>query len=145
MIYAETVAEIERRRMAFLRKWRLKCRAVADSLEEAGAPLFTFTRLSLGQWKSARTTNAIERLHAKFKRRIKMHAALPQADTVPMLFWALLASGQIVMRKVNGWETLDQPLDEQPLTSPHEIATVNMLEIAAQEFPSPSRQNPGAP
>jgi hypothetical protein len=37
--------------------------------------LFTFTRLPPSQWKSARTTNAIERLHEEFKR------------------WALLASG----------------------------------------------------
>ena len=36
MIYAKTAKEIEARRRAFLRKWRLKCRAVADSLEEAG-------------------------------------------------------------------------------------------------------------
>jgi transposase-like protein len=115
MIYAETAAEIERRRKAFLRKWRLKCRPVADSLEEAGDRLFTFTRLPPGQWKSARTTNAIERLHAEFKRRIKTQAVLPQADTAPMLFWALLASGQIVMRKVDGWETLDQPLTDQPI------------------------------
>jgi hypothetical protein len=28
-----------------------------------------------------------------------------------MLFWALLASGQIVMRKVDGWQSLDQPLE----------------------------------
>ena len=34
------------RRKAFVRKWRLKCRAVADSLAEAGDKLFTFTRLS---------------------------------------------------------------------------------------------------
>jgi len=115
MIYAETATEIERWRKAFLRKWRLKCRAVADSLEEAGARLFTFTRLPPGQWKSARTTNAIERLHAEFKRRIKTQTVLPQADTAPMLFWALLALGQIVMRKVDGWETLDQPLDDQPI------------------------------
>jgi putative transposase len=27
-----------------------------------------------------------------------------------MLFWALLASGQITMRKVDRWQTLDQPL-----------------------------------
>jgi putative transposase len=26
-----------------------------------------------------------------------------------MLFWALLASGQITMRKVDGWRSLDQP------------------------------------
>jgi transposase-like protein len=36
MIYAATKAEIEARRKAFIRKWRLKHRAVADSLEEAG-------------------------------------------------------------------------------------------------------------
>jgi putative transposase len=45
MIYATTPEEIETRRKAFIRKWRLKHRAVADSLEEAGERLFTFTRL----------------------------------------------------------------------------------------------------
>jgi transposase-like protein len=60
MIYAETATEIEKRRKAFLRKWRLKCRAVADSLEEAGDRLFTFTRLDPAQWKAARTTDVID-------------------------------------------------------------------------------------
>ena len=93
----------EARRKAFIRKWRLKHRAVADSLEEAGDRLFTFTRLPPSQWRSARTTNAIERLHEEFKRRIKTQTVLPSADTAAMLFWALLASGQINMRKVDGW------------------------------------------
>lgn len=79
MIYAETTKEIETQRKAFLRKWRLKCRAVADSLEEAGEALFAFTRLPSSQWKSARTTNAIERLHEEFKRRIKTQTVLPSA------------------------------------------------------------------
>jgi len=35
---------------------------------------------------------------------------LPCPETVPMLLWALLASGQIKMRKIDGWETLDQPI-----------------------------------
>ncbi len=116
MIYAVTPQEIEARRKAFIRKWRLKHRAVADSLEEAGDRLFTFTRLPPSQWRSARTTNAIERLHEEFKRRIKTQTVLPSADTAAMLFWALLASGQINMRKVDGWQTLatkpiDQPID----------------------------------
>ena len=76
MIYAGTPKEIETRRKSFIRKWRLKCRAVADSLEEAGDRLFTFTRLPDSQWRSARTTNAIERLHEEFKRRIKTVAPL---------------------------------------------------------------------
>jgi putative transposase len=37
------------------------------------------------------------------------------AETAAMLFWALLASGQITLRKVDGWQTLDghlaQPID----------------------------------
>jgi putative transposase len=113
MIYAATREEIEARRKVFIRKWRLKHRAVADSLEEAGDRLFTFTRLPPSQWRSARTTNAIERLHEEFKRRIKTQTVLPSADTAAMLFWALLASGQINMRKVDGWQTLaTNPIDE---------------------------------
>jgi len=108
MIYADTAAEIETRRKAFERKWQLKCKAVADSLEEAGDRLFTFTRLPPSQWKSARTTNAIERLNEEFRRRIKTQCVLPCAETVPMLLWALMASGQINMRKVDGWETIAQ-------------------------------------
>ena len=115
MIYADTAAGIETRRKAFMRKWRLKCRAVADSVEEAGDRLFTFTRLDPSQWKSARTTNTIERLNGEFRRRIKTQTVLPCAETVPMLLWALLASGQIQMRKVDGWETLSQPLEPMPL------------------------------
>src|SRR5262249_186403 len=85
MIYAKTRKESETRRKAFIRKWRLKHRAVADSLEEAGEKLFTFTRLPPDQWKSVRTTNAIERLHEEFKRRIKMQTVLPSAETAAML------------------------------------------------------------
>jgi len=110
MIYAETAKEVQARRRAFLRKWRLRCPAVATSLEEAGDRLFAFLRLPPSQWKSARTTNAIERLHEEFKRRIKTQTVLPSAETAAMLFWALLASGQITMRKVNGWQTLGETL-----------------------------------
>jgi transposase-like protein len=62
------------------------------------------------------STNAIERLHEEFKRRMNTLTVLPSADTAAMLFWTLLASGQINMRKVDGWQTLatttiDQPID----------------------------------
>jgi len=119
MIYAGTPKEIETRRKSFIRKWRLKCRAVADSLEEAGDRLFTFARLPDSQWRSARTTNAVERLHEEFKRRIKTQTVLPSAETAAMLFWALLASGQITMRKVDGWQTLA------------EVPTLQCIDLAA--------------
>jgi putative transposase len=115
LIYAATCEEISARRKTFLRKWRLKHRAVADSLEEASERLFSFTRLPPSQWRSARTTNAIERLHEEFKRRIKTQTVLPSADTAAMLFWALLASGQINMRKVDGWQTLATTPIAQPI------------------------------
>jgi putative transposase len=115
MIYAATREEIAARRKAFIRKWRLKHRAVADSLEEAGDRLLSFTRLPPSQWRSARTTNAIERLHEEFKRRIKTQTVLPSAETAAMLFWALLAAGQINMRKVDGWQTLTTNSIGQPI------------------------------
>jgi len=77
---------------------------------------FVVVRFPKSQWKSIRTSNAIERLHEEFKRRIKTQTVLPSAETAAMLFWALLASGQITMRKVDGWRSLaakpsDQTID----------------------------------
>ena len=45
---------------------------------------------------------AIERLNEEFRRCIK---------TQTVLLWALLASGQITMRKVDGLETLSQSIE----------------------------------
>jgi transposase-like protein len=112
MMHARTAAEVVAQRKAFLAKWKLRCRPVAKSLEEAGERLFTFLRYPPEQWRSLRTTNAIERLHEEFKRRIKTQCLLPCAETAAMLFWALLASGQITMRRVDGWQTLERsPID----------------------------------
>ena len=49
MIYTDTAVEVHKHRKALLNKWYLKSRAVADSLEEAGDKLFTFTRLPKSQ------------------------------------------------------------------------------------------------
>lgn len=32
-----------------------------------------------------------------------------------MLLWALLASGQIQVRKVDGWEAINQPIAPMPI------------------------------
>ncbi len=40
---------------------------------------------------------------------------LPEAETAPMLFWALLASGQITMRNVNALDALRVLTDRNPL------------------------------
>ena len=48
-------------------------------------------------------------MHGEFKRRIKTQTVLPSAETAAMLFWSLLASGKITLRKVDGWRTLREP------------------------------------
>jgi transposase-like protein len=62
------------------------------------------------------TTNAIERLHEELKRRIKTQTVRPSAETAAMMFWALLAAGQISVRNVDGCKILavksaDLPID----------------------------------
>ena len=54
MMHAKAAADVRAKRKAFLAKWKLRCRAVADSLEEAGERLFTFLRYSTEQWLSLR-------------------------------------------------------------------------------------------
>ena len=61
IFYAKTVKEVDAKRKAFVRKWRLKCQAVVDSLDEAGPRLFTFLRYPPEQWKSIRTTDVIDK------------------------------------------------------------------------------------
>ena len=66
-----------------------------------------------GDWSAAIEARFGWRL--PFKRRIKTQCALPSAETAAMLFWALMASGQITMRRVDGWQTLDQAPANQAL------------------------------
>jgi len=108
MVYGETREAVEKARTAFLRKWRLRSKAVVASFEEAGGELFTFLRYPLSQWKALRTTNALERINEEFRRRTKTQASLPGEDAVLLLLFGLLRSGQIVLRRIVGWK--DMPM-----------------------------------
>lgn len=94
----------------FMRRWQIRAEGVARSLEEAGDELLTFYQFPRSQWKSLRTTNAIERVHEEFRRRIKTQASQPHEQSVLRLFFALYQSGQIKMRKIDGWVDLPQVL-----------------------------------
>jgi hypothetical protein len=48
-VHAESAPEVLAQRKLFLVKWKLRCRAVADSLEEVGERLFTFVRYPPGR------------------------------------------------------------------------------------------------
>ncbi len=103
IIYAANRAAAERARDSFLAKWKKLCPSVAASLEEAGEELLTFYSFPASQHKSLRTTNAIERLREEFRRRIKTQASLPSEKAALLLFFGLFASGQVKMRRIEGW------------------------------------------
>jgi transposase-like protein len=115
MIYAANREAVDKARAAFTRKWKLRSKAVVSSLEEAGEELFTFLSFPTSQWKSLRTTNALERINEEFRRRTKTQASLPGEDAVLLLLFGLLRSGQVVLRRIVGWQ-------DMPAVTPREKA-----------------------
>jgi transposase-like protein len=59
-----------------------------------------------------RTTNTIERLHEEFRRRVKTQGALPSEDAALVLLFSLVASGQIKLRKIDGWQKIAAVLSQ---------------------------------
>jgi transposase-like protein len=106
MIYTADRAAVEKARVAFVRKWKLRCKAVSTSFEEAGDDLFTFLRYPASQWKSLRTTNALERINEEFRRRTKPPASRPSEDAVLLLLFGLLRTGPVVLRRIVGWQAM---------------------------------------
>ena len=109
LVYADSREAVESERARFLRKWRLRRKAVVSSFEEAGDELFTFLQFPPSQWKALRTTNALERINEEFRRRTKTQASLPDEDAVLLLLYGLLRSGQIVLRRIDGRNDMPKP------------------------------------
>jgi len=82
------------------------------SLREGGDELLTFFKSPKAQWKTLRTTNVIERLHGEFRRRVKTQGSLPSEDTALILLFSLVASGQIKLRKIDGWRKIAAVLSQ---------------------------------
>jgi putative transposase len=106
MVYAEDGAAAQRERERFLGKWRKRCAPVAASLEEAGHELLTFFRFPASLHPTLRTTNVIERVNVEFRRRVKTQGALPAESSVLRLFFALVASGQLRLRRIKGFRDI---------------------------------------
>jgi putative transposase len=106
IVYAESEAAAREAYRDFVRTWEKRCPAVVRSLEEAGDELLTFYRFPKSQWKVLRTTNVIERLNGEFRRRVKTQASLPTEDSALVLLFSLLASGQVKLRRIDGWEDI---------------------------------------
>jgi putative transposase len=112
IIYAESEAAAHAACRSFVNKWKPRCPAVVRSLDEAGDELMTFYRFPKSQWKVLRTTNVIERLNGEFRRRVKTQASLPTEDSALVLLFSLLASGQVKLRRIDGWQDIAHVLSQ---------------------------------
>ena len=68
--------------------------------------------MNSSQWKTLRTTNVIERLHEEFRRRVKTQGSLPSEAAAVVLLFSLVASGQIKLRRIDGWRKIAAVLSQ---------------------------------
>jgi transposase-like protein len=106
IVYAESAASARAVHAAFARKWAPRCPGVVRSLQEGGEEVLTFFEFPKAQWKTLRTTNVIERLHEEFRRRVKTQGSLPTEDAALVLLFGLIVSGQIRLRRLDGWRQI---------------------------------------
>lgn len=106
IVYAESAASARAAHAAFARKWAPRCPGVVRSLQEGGEEVLTFFEFPKAQWKTLRTTNVIERLHEEFRRRVKTQGSLPTEDAALVLLFGLIVSGQIRLRRLDGWRQI---------------------------------------
>ncbi|MBI2553332.1 MAG: transposase [Candidatus Rokubacteria bacterium] len=106
IVYAPGLEAARAAWTAFERTWAKRCPGVVRSLREGGEELLTFFGFPRAQWKTLRTTNVIERLHEEFRRRVKTQGALPTEDAAVLLLFGLVATGQITLRKIDGYTKL---------------------------------------
>jgi len=108
IVYADDLETAQKAYDSFCAKWSKLCVEVVTSLQEAGHDLLTFYRYPKSQWKSLRTTNQIERLNGEFRRRTKTQGSFSNEKSALVLLWALVAFGQIQMRKISGWKEMPE-------------------------------------
>lgn len=108
IVYGESLEQANKAYRDFISKWKKLAPKVVVSLEEAGDELLTFYRFPKSQWKSLRTTNSIERLNGEFRRRVKTQSSLPDARAAERLLFGLIISGQIQIRRIDGWRDLKE-------------------------------------
>jgi len=113
IIYAASGEAARAAYAAFERKWAKRCPGVVKSLQEGGSELLTFFSFSKAQWKTLRTTNVIERLHEEFRRRVKTQSSLPTEDAAVVLLFSLVASGQVKLRRIDGWRKLTEVIRQR--------------------------------
>ena len=114
IVYAASADAARTAYTAFERTWAKRCPGVVTSLRDGGDELLTFFRFPKAQWKTLRTTNVIERLHEEFRRRVKTQGSLPGEEAAVVLLFSLVVSGQIKLRRIDGWRKIAAVLRQPP-------------------------------
>jgi len=112
IVYAANADEAHAAYTAFERTWAKRCPGVVARLREGGDELLTFFSFPKVQWKTLRTTNTIERLHEEFRRRVKTQGSLPSEEAALTLLFSPVVSGQIKLRRIDGWRTIAAMLSQ---------------------------------
>lgn len=112
IVYAATADTARTAYTTFERTWAKRCPGVVTSLREGADELLTFFTFPKAQWKTLRTTNVIERLHEEFRRRVNTQGSLPGEDAAVVLLFSLVASGQIKLRRIDGWRKIAAVLSQ---------------------------------
>jgi transposase-like protein len=113
IVYASSAEAAHAAYATFERAWGKRCPGVVASLREGGDDLLTFSAFPKAQWKALRSTNVIERLHEEFRRRVKTQGSLPSEDSAVVLLFSLVASGQIKLRRIDGWRKIAGMLNQR--------------------------------
>ena len=79
--------------------------------------LLTFYEFPRAMWKSIRTTNALENLNREFRRRTKTQASFSSEESAVALLFGLIASGQIQLRRIDGYQRLSEVLEHAKVTA----------------------------
>lgn len=114
IVYAGDLAAAQRAWEAFARKGSKRIPEVVRSLEEAGDELLSFYRFPRSPWRCLRTTNPLERLNGEFRRRTKTQASFRHEAAALVLWFGLVALGQIRLRRVDGWRDLPRLTENLP-------------------------------
>jgi putative transposase len=117
IVYASGLPAAETARAAFVKKWSKRCPGAVESLNEAGDEMLTFYAFPKEQWKTIRTTNVIERINGEFRRRVKTQGSFPSEDCAVILLYSLVASGQINLRRLDGYEKIVDVLAKEELAA----------------------------
>ena len=111
IVYAKNGFDARKAYDELVAKWTPLAPAVVRSLEEAGNQLLTFYEFPRAMWKSIRTTNALENLNREFRRRTKTQASFSSEESAVALLFGLIASGQIQLRRIDGYQRLSEVLE----------------------------------